>query len=457
MNYFNQGGIFMKTKIIRGMLITVFCVSCVSLLMAQTGSIWLTFNADNNGVPVSPDSVWIKNLTKDCDTTLYAPDLTLVIDTLMTGTQGTVSGMEDFRLVQNYPNPFRDHTNIGIILPERDWLTLFISNLAGQKLSEYSGILNEGTNTFVFIPGSEKVYLLTAVFKDQIRTIRMLAAGKGSNTHCRLYFGTHTQISEEKSSAFESYFDYDPGDELLFIGYSGNEESGFTDSPIENSDYTFQFATNIPCPGLDSIYYENKWYHTIQIFSQCWMKENLDAGTMIMGSQNQSDNGLVEKYCYANNVNNCAAKGGLYIWEEMMHYTTVNGSQGICPEGWHVPTDEEWNILEGAADSQFGMGHPVWSSSNIFRGLDAGYNLKSTSGWSANGNGDDLYGFTGLPGGYWWELGFFENTTFGILWTSTLSDQMLPWFHGFRMDMNSAARNTFDGICGYSVRCLKDQ
>ncbi len=50
----------------------------------------------------------------------------------------------------------------------------------------------------------------------------------------------------------------------------------------------------------------------------------------------------------------------LYQWEEMMQYTTQQGAQGICPPGWHLPTDEEWKVLEGAVDSQYGIGDPEW-------------------------------------------------------------------------------------------------
>ena len=52
-----------------------------------------------------------------------------------------------------------------------------------------------------------------------------------------------------------------------------------------------------PCPGLDSINYSGQWYHTVQIDSQCWFKENLNVGRMILGTQDQTDNGILEKYC----------------------------------------------------------------------------------------------------------------------------------------------------------------
>ena len=73
-----------------------------------------------------------------------------------------------------------------------------------------------------------------------------------------------------------------------------------------------------------------------------------------------TDNGTMEKYCYNNEPDSCTKYGGLYQWDEMMQYTTQQGVQGICPPGWHLPTDEEWKVLEGAVDSQYGIGDPEW-------------------------------------------------------------------------------------------------
>jgi uncharacterized protein (TIGR02145 family) len=82
---------------------------------------------------------------------------------------------------------------------------------------------------------------------------------------------------------------------------------------------------------------------------------------MINVSQYQSNNSIIEKYCYDNNLDSCTKYGGLYQWNEIMQYTTQQGVQGICPTGWHLPTDEEWKVLEGAADSQYGIGdHEFW-------------------------------------------------------------------------------------------------
>ena len=78
---------------------------------------------------------------------------------------------------------------------------------------------------------------------------------------------------------------------------------------------------------------DDQIYNTVQIGSQCWMAENLNVGTMISGLDAMYNNGVIEKYCYNNDPLNCNIYGGLYQWNEMMHYSTQQGIQGICPAG----------------------------------------------------------------------------------------------------------------------------
>jgi uncharacterized protein (TIGR02145 family) len=186
------------------------------------------------------------------------------------------------------------------------------------------------------------------------------------------------------------------------------------------------------------------------------MKENLDVGTRINGIQDQTDNGIIEKYCYEDNPDSCSKYGGLYLWDEMMQFSTGEKSQGICPPGWHVPSDEEWKVLEGEADSQFGIGDPEWDKFS-FRGFDAGRNLKSQYGWVVGGNGTDLYGFSCLPGGCQNANGWFINTGyFGYLSTSTEDGSLYKWDRTFSYDNQQISRHSALKRSATSVRCIRD-
>jgi uncharacterized protein (TIGR02145 family) len=176
------------------------------------------------------------------------------------------------------------------------------------------------------------------------------------------------------------------------------QESGILDRPVSNESYRFQFANNIPCIGTPMVVYEWQVYHTLQVFSQCWLKWNLNIGEMVDSLQEQTDNGYVEKYCIGNSPDSCEKYGGLYQWWEIMKYTSQEGTKGICPDGWHIPTDEEGKVLDGAVDTQYGIGDSIWDE-GWYRGFDGGTNLKSTKSWSWNGCGTDRFGYAALPGG----------------------------------------------------------
>ncbi|MDD5695243.1 MAG: FISUMP domain-containing protein, partial [Bacteroidales bacterium] len=134
------------------------------------------------------------------------------------------------------------------------------------------------------------------------------------------------------------------------------------------------------------------------------------------------------------------------------------GVQGICPLGWHLPTDEEWKVLEGAVDSQYGIGDPEWDIESEVRGYDAGMNLKTTRGWIENGNGTDLFGFSGLPGGFRLDNGNFGNVTiFDYRWTSTEDDNYVAWCRILGYYDPESFRGNLGKNYGFSIRCLRDE
>jgi len=202
-------------------------------------------------------------------------------------------------------------------------------------------------------------------------------------------------------------------------------------------------------------------YATVQIGAQCWMAENLNVGTMINGSQDQTNNGIIEKYCYDDNASNCDTYGGLYQWDEMMQYTTQEGTQGICPDGWYIPTDAEWTTMTTYVSSI-----PDYqcdnNSSYIAKSLAATANWNTHSGTCAVGNNlaaNNATSFTALPGGY----RYFSNGSFyslggyGRQWSST--ESISSYAFGRCLLFNAATVYKFgnsEKTDGRSVRCLKD-
>lgn len=210
----------------------------------------------------------------------------------------------------------------------------------------------------------------------------------------------------------------------------------------------------------DQITYEGQVYNTVEIGTQCWFKENLNVGNKIIGTNSQSNNGQIEKYCYDNDEANCTLYGGLYQWDEIMNYTTAEGTQGICPSGWHIPTDNEWKILEGSTDTQYAIGDPEWDLTGL-RGYDAGKRLKDSNGWYQWGNGNNSSYFTAKPGGYFNPnaYGFFVDITKrSSFWTSSELEagSNSAYFRDMHYSWDNIYRQSQGKITGLNVRCIKN-
>jgi uncharacterized protein (TIGR02145 family) len=182
------------------------------------------------------------------------------------------------------------------------------------------------------------------------------------------------------------------------------------------------------------------------------MGENLNVGTRVDGSKYQTDNGKIEKYCYDDNEDKCDIYGGLYQWDESMKYHpqdtgTIGSTQGICPDGWHIPTYKEWNTIQNDLG-----GYEV-----------AGGKLKEIgfANWAVPNTGaSNETGFTALPGGMLNEGKIFETiSNYGYWWTATLHTGSLDVASFFYLESTSAylGANANGIYTGFSVRCIKDQ
>jgi uncharacterized protein (TIGR02145 family) len=446
----------MKTKI----FLTVIALFQLLSASGQQADIELKMTAIDNESYISLDSIKVMNLTQEVDTLLVWPDTLLSLSYL--GVSELEKKENLFRVLPNYPNPVNDKTIISVYVPNKDNVALVITDVSGRVVLKTDRLLDKGLHTFRFQPANANLYLFTAQWRGNSQSIKILQVDSHNNGACMLeYIGSESSSSPQiKYADYLQEFKFSPGDELLLIGYANDLQSGMLEKPDISGTCTFQFATNIPCPGMPTVEFEGQVYNTIQICSQCWLKENLNVGTMIQANISMTNNDVLEKYCYGNSPYNCTKYGGLYQWNEAMQYTTQQGAQGICPSGWHLPTVEEWIVLFGTVDSQYGIGDPEWYlPPPEFLGYDAGTNLKTIDGWYSNGNGTDLFGFSGMPGSFHNDDGPFGYLgEAGNWWMSLESNNSLAWHLCIGYDKsNIGLANFLPKNYGISVRCLRDE
>jgi uncharacterized protein (TIGR02145 family) len=184
------------------------------------------------------------------------------------------------------------------------------------------------------------------------------------------------------------------------------------------------------------------------------MASNMNVGVMLAsGATEPADNGITEKWCYDNDPAICATDGGLYNWNEAMQYVTTEGAQGICPTGWHLPTDAEYMAMEECLGmcSGTGIGPPKCSGATGWRGTDQGSKL---SMFTLNGNNSS--GFSLLLAGYRLTDGsFFIRSSYARIWSSSESGGS-AWHRDLYSGYATVSRNANAKAYGFSVRCLKD-
>ena len=220
----------------------------------------------------------------------------------------------------------------------------------------------------------------------------------------------------------------------------------------------------------NTVVYYGEVYTTISINGQCWFAENLRTTKYPNGTDitkgpaanlaaGWSDVATAYYSCPSNSgntVEDCGAASGstklgmLYQWKTAMNGSTTSGAQGICPTGWHIPTNNEQYLLENYLKTG--------ASCNV-----------NTSGWDCDGSatklktttptwdGTNTYGFTALPTGYRYiNGGFSYSGTYMLIWSSTEFDASTAWRRLLSSASSTINRSTASKANAVSVRCILD-
>ncbi len=190
-----------------------------------------------------------------------------------------------------------------------------------------------------------------------------------------------------------------------------------------------------------------KKIETVTIANKVWMQQNLDVDTFADGDEipevksdedweAYGDKGLPAWCYYDNDPTNGKVLGKLYNWH------AVSSTKGLCPKGWHIPSDDEWSAL-----------------SNVLGGEShAGEVLKSEIGWKLGGvPGTNQVKFTILPGGTRNKDGFFNSAgRSAYFWSSTSVGEKEARDRGFEYNSAEMVRDFSERGIGFSCRCVKD-
>lgn len=199
---------------------------------------------------------------------------------------------------------------------------------------------------------------------------------------------------------------------------------------------------------------DNQIYKVVKIGNQVWMAENLNYSDSLKTPSLKGN-----MWCYDDKLENCAVAGRLYTWTAAIDSVKLANDtsnpqncgyntdcvlpakvQGICPQGWHLPDSTEWNALiaeAGGAD-------------------DAGKKLKSRIGWTQNGEGENTYGFSAMPGGEkGCTNGFCNGGDFVHFWGAEYDGANANCMEIGWEDY--AALNHYNTYNGFPIRCIKDE
>ncbi|NQV01956.1 MAG: hypothetical protein HQ542_04885 [Bacteroidia bacterium] len=197
---------------------------------------------------------------------------------------------------------------------------------------------------------------------------------------------------------------------------------------------------------------DGRVYTTVQIVDQCWIAENMNIGSFIPSNgpgQLMHDDGIIEKYCFNGDTNYCNGTNGkqkygaFYEWKEAMQfYAGQPGlpAQGICPDGWHIPSQGEFNtLITFLGGSNIAGGKMKIGGSSGFEGILTGFRCTLTGGYLSSPTG-------GAKITYYWTANQ-ANSTYSYFYELCQSNS----------SFGNAAYSPFYKSIGNSIRCLRDQ
>ena len=458
----------------------IFCV----IAMAQSHLTLLFTCRTPDGQWVKLDGVTVENLSFGGKEKIVYPD-TIYILNVGVGIE-TIEAKYTSAL-RATSNPFNGTTTVNLQMPEHGDVQMEISDIQGRVIQANKYTVQYGTNSFRVSLSTPGIYMLTARVHGKTLSAKLVNTGNGGKDAIE-YNGTVIMSQQQiKSDKASSSHPFQLGDQMRYVAYcKGIASVDVTQSQSQSEEITLVFTTPspapgdaVPCPNAPTVMdYDGNVYNTVQIGNQCWMRENLrtthyaNGGSIPAGSTASDVPASYTApyyYSYTSSGVPLEERGYLYNWRAVMHNANSSdanpsGVQGICPDGWHVPSNAEWTQLVDYVSSQ--SQYVCYEEQGIAKALS------STSGWISGDwsnpcsvswvqSSNNATGFSAVPAGILygpnWE--FDEAGEFAFFWSSTL-DSEHPDVYASALIINRfewyVRRNVEARFNGLSVRCLRN-
>ncbi len=456
-------------------------------LIASAQTVMLTFTGRNAGNSyVQLNRVVITNLTKGWQETLTWPDTTLVM---------TATGIGDFaesvagslRLSQNNPNPFNGTTSARLHVYEPGEVTIEITDMTGRVVVADNHLASKpGFHDIRISLFGQGFYFLTARQNGKTASVKMVSNGGDSGNKIE-YLGAvdandYSPRQTKSGTRGNTTNPFTPGDKMEYVGYAmlnGEEVESWHVIRMQETSQTMTLVfgggaviDEKSCPGTPTVTdHEGNVYATVQIGSQCWMRDNLrtthfEDGTAIPAGGSSTSITTPYYYDYSSSGIALTIRGYHYNWPAAMHgaaSSSANPSrvQGICPNGWHLPSDAEWTQLTDYVSSQIEY---LCVGDNYYIAKA----LASTTGWNTSSNTcavgnnqstNNATGFSAVPAGNYYGSSFNIAGGGANFWSSSQNeyDSYNAWARGLNYTNADVLRTDVSlKNAGYSVRCLRD-
>ena len=457
----------------------LFCMM-ISNLFAQQ-QVVLTFKGENQtGDYVQLSKVVLFDITHGWSDTLIYPDTMAIL--MIENDNISENDVPPLGLFQNTPNPFHHGTTqVKIAVAESGPLSLEVMDINGRLIvAQNFTLMDRGTHQFSIHLSTPQMYLLTARQNGNVSSIKMLNKGNSGIDKIE-YEGValddNLEIKTKNTVKGIINHQFSYGDSMIYKGYATIDNEEIESDIVVQTQTTSEAITlifdmrvledGLPCPGITTLTdIDGNTYTTVKIGSQCWMKENLrttkyaNGTTILQGTYTSTS---VANWYYPDEDSvNINRYGLLYNWKAVTQgissTNNPSGVQGICPQGWHVPSDAEWTQLTDYVSSK---SQYVCDNNTTYIAKA----LADTTGWATltincvvgnTQSTNNATGFSALPAGYFNGLFYIFFGDRAFYWTATQLNISNAYYRSLDYTDATVNRNYYTKHNGFSVRCVCD-